>query len=89
MSVTFGEVSPAAVDRVNVLAPGGGTGCAHEVYAVKIDVLILRMINFMVSEGGKIFLAAHPPQSESFVRAANRLQEFAQSPQNHYSPEWR
>ena len=31
MSVTFGEVSPAAVDRVNVLAPGGGTGCAHAV----------------------------------------------------------
>ena len=50
---------------------------ADEVYAVKIDILILRLINFMVTEGGKIFLAAHPQQSESFVRAANRLQEFA------------
>ena len=47
-----------------------------QVRAVQIDLVVLEIMGFLVRQDGSIELAAYAPDSEGFVHAANRMQEW-------------
>ena len=45
-----------------------------QLAATQVDYIILAFMGLLAFENGKVFFAMHPQGSETFVRAANRLQ---------------